>query len=165
MKACICNNFIITQYSTECMYQFNSVQSLSCVQSLWPHGLQHVRHPCRPPTPRACSNSCPLSHSNHLILWRPLQSFPASVFPNESVLCIRWPKNWSFSFTISPSNEYSGLISFRIDWLDLLAIQGTLRSLLQYHSSKASILRCSKGTQPSLWSNAHIHTCSCCSVT
>ena len=84
--------------------------------------------------------------SNHLILYRPLL-FPPSIFPsigvfsNESVLCIRWPKYWSFSFSTSPSNEYSGLISFRIDWLDLLAIQGTLKSLLQHHSSKASILR------------------------
>ena len=83
--------------------------------------------------------------SNHLILYRPL-FLPPSVFPsikvfsNESVLCIRWPKYWSFSFGISPSNEYSGLISFRMDWLDLLGIQGTLKSLLQHHSSKASIL-------------------------
>ena len=83
--------------------------------------------------------------SNHLILCRPLL-LPPSIFPsirvfsNESVLCIRWPKDWSFSFSISPSNEYSGLISFRMDLLDLLAVQGTLRSLLQHHSSKASIL-------------------------
>ena len=69
-----------------------------------------------------------------------LQSFPASVFSSESVLCIRWPKYWSFSFSISPSNEYSGLISFRIDWLDLLVVQRTLKSLLQHHSSEASIL-------------------------
>ena len=85
-----------------------------------------------------------LMPSNHLILCRPL--LPPSVFlsirvfSNESVLCIRWPKNWSFSFSISPSNECSGLISFRMNWLDLLAIQGTLKSLLQHHSSKASIL-------------------------
>ena len=83
--------------------------------------------------------------SNHLILCYPLllppSTFPSTrVFSNESVLPIRWPKNWSFSFSISPSNEYSELISFRIDWLDLLAVQGTLKSLLQYHSSKASIL-------------------------
>ena len=82
--------------------------------------------------------------SNHLILCRPLLLLPSvfpsiRVFSNESVLCIRWPKNWSFSFSISPSNEYSGPISFRIDWLDLLAVQGTLKSLLQQHSSKASI--------------------------
>ena len=85
--------------------------------------------------------------SNQLILYRPfsshLQSFPAAVFSNELVLCIRWPKYWTFSFSLSPSNEYSGLISFRIDWLDLLAVQGTLKSLLQHHSSKASILRLS----------------------
>ena len=86
--------------------------------------------------------------SNHLILCHPLLLSP-SIFPNirvfssESVLCIRWPKYWSFSFCISPSNEYSGLISFRMDWLDLLAFQGTIKSLLQHHSSKASILRCS----------------------
>ena len=83
--------------------------------------------------------------SNHLILCVPfsscLQSFPASVFSNESVLHIRWPKYWSFSFSISPSNEYSGLISFWMDWLDLLAVQGTVESLLQHHSSKASILQ------------------------
>ena len=84
--------------------------------------------------------------SNHLILYLLLLLLP-SIFPsirvisNESVLCIRWPKYWSFSFSISPSNEYSGLISFRIDWLDLLPVQGTLKSLLQHHSSKASILR------------------------
>ena len=83
--------------------------------------------------------------SNHLILCRPLL-LPPSIFPsirvfsNESVLPIRWPKYWSFSFSISPSNEYSGLISFRMDWLNLLAVQGTLKSLLQHHSSKASVL-------------------------
>ena len=86
--------------------------------------------------------------SNHFILCHPLL-LPPSIFPsirvfsNESVLCIRWPKYWSFSFNISPSNEYSGFISFRMDWLDLLAVQGTLKSLLQHHSSKASILQCS----------------------
>ena len=83
--------------------------------------------------------------SNHLILCHPLLLLPSTypsirVFPNESVLCIRWPKYWHFSFSISPSNEYSGLISFRMDWLDLLAVQGTPKSLLQRHSSKASIL-------------------------
>ena len=86
--------------------------------------------------------------SNHIILCCPLlllsSIFPSiRVYSSESVLPIRWPKYWSFSFSISPSNEYSGLISFRIDWLDLLAVQGTLKSLLQHHSSKASILRCS----------------------
>ena len=86
--------------------------------------------------------------SNHLILCHPLLLPPSiipsvGVFSNESVLRIRWPKYWSFSFSISLSNEYSGLISFRMDWLDRLAVQGTLKSLLQHHSSKASILRCS----------------------
>ena len=83
--------------------------------------------------------------SNHLILCRPLlllPSIPPSIrgFSNESTLCMRWPKYWSFNFSISPSNEHSGLISFRMDWLDLLVVQGTLKSLLQHHSSKASVL-------------------------
>ena len=86
--------------------------------------------------------------SNNLILCNPLLLLPAippsiRVFFNESALCIRWPKYWSFSFNISPSNEFSGLISFRMDWLELLAVQGTLKSLLQHHSSKASVLQCS----------------------
>ena len=86
--------------------------------------------------------------SNYLILCRSLLLLPSifpsiRVFSNESALCIRWPKYWSFSFSISPSNEHSGLISFRMDWLDLLAVQGTLKSLLQHHISKASILQCS----------------------
>ena len=86
--------------------------------------------------------------SSHLILCRPLLLLPPispsiRVFSNESTLRMRWPKYWSFSFSISPSNEHPGLISFRMDWLDLLAVQGTLKSLLQHHSSKASILRCS----------------------
>ena len=86
--------------------------------------------------------------SNHLIFCHPLLLPPSvfhsiRVFSNESVLCIRWPKYWSFNFSISPSNEHSGLLSFRMDWLDLLAVQGTLKSLLQHHSSKASILHCS----------------------
>ena len=84
--------------------------------------------------------------SNHLILYRPLLLLPSifpsiTVFSNESALHIRWPEYWSFSFSISPSNEYSGLISFRVDWLDLLAVQGILKSLLQHHSAKASILQ------------------------
>ena len=86
--------------------------------------------------------------SNHLILCHPLLLLPSifpsiRIFSNESVLHVRWPKYWSFSFSITPSNEYSGLISFRMNWLDLLAVQGTLKSLLQHHSSKASILQCS----------------------
>ena len=85
--------------------------------------------------------------SNHLILCHPLLLLPSifpsiRVFSNESALCIRWPKDWSFSFNISPSSEYSGMISFRMDWLDLLAVQRTLKSLIQHHSSEASILQC-----------------------
>ena len=96
---------------------------------------------------------------NHLILCHPLLLLPSifpsiRVFSNESALRIRWPKYWSFSFNISPSNKYSGLISFRMDWFDLLAVQGILKSLLQHHSSKASILR----YQLSLWFSSHIHT-------
>ena len=115
--------------------------------SLWPHGLQHARPPCPSPTPRVYSNSCPLSqwcHPTISSLSSPLLS--PSIFPsirgfsNESALCIRWAIYWSFSFNISPYNEHSGLISFRMDWLDLLAVQGTLKSLLQHHNSKASIL-------------------------
>ena len=117
--------------------------------SLQPHGLQHARPPCPSPTPGTYWNSCQaVMPSNHLILCCPLL-LPPSVFPsikvfsNESVLHIKWPKYWSFSFNINPSNEYSGLISFRMDWLDLLVVQRTLKSLLQRHSSKASIHRCS----------------------
>ena len=137
-----------------CRLSVSSVQfSCSVVSdSLWPHGLQHARLPCPSPTPRACSNSCPSSRWCHPTISSSvvpfsscLQSFPASggkIFSKffESVLCIRWPKYWSFSFSISPSNEYSWLISFRMDWFDLLAVPGTLKSLLQHHSSKASIL-------------------------
>ena len=98
--------------------------------------------------------------SNHLILCHPLLLLPSifpsmRVFSNESTLCIRWPKYWSFSFSISPSNEYSGPISFRMDWWALLAVQGTLKSLLQHHSSKASILWHSGF----FGSSSHIHTC------
>ena len=150
-------------------------------KSLGPHGLQHTRLSCPSLSPRACSNSCPhqallsftisqsllklmsiewVMPSNHFILCRPLILLPSifpsiRVFSNKSALHTKWPKYWSFSFNISPSNEYSGLISFRIDWFALLAVQGTLKSLLQNHNSKASIL---SGTQPSLWSNSHIHT-------
>ena len=116
--------------------------------SLWPHGLQHSRLPCPSLTPRAYSNSCPsrsVMPSNHLILCHPLLLLPPippsiRVFSNESVLHIKRPKKWSCSFSISLSSDYSGRISFRMDWLDLLAVQGTLKSLLQHHSSNASIL-------------------------
>ena len=109
--------------------------------SLWLHGLQHARLPCPSPTPAACSNSCPSSRSCHPIsssvvpfssCFQPLPAF--RVFSKESVLRFRWPKYWSFSFSISHSNEYSGLISFRIDLFDLLAVQGTLKSFLQHRS-------------------------------
>ena len=111
--------------------------------SVWPQKLQHARPPCPSPTPGVYPNSCPLSRWCHLTIssCRPLL-LPHSIFPNirvfsnESALCIRWPKYWSFSFNISPSNEHPGLTSFRMDWLDLLAVQGTLKSLLQHHSSK-----------------------------
>ena len=131
---------------------FNSVQFSHSVvsDSLWPHGLQHARPPCPSPTPRdmqthvhrigdAIQPSHPL-----LSLLLPLSIFSSiRVFSNESILRIRWPKYWNFSFSISPSSEYSGLISFRVDWLDLFAVQGTLKSLFQHHRSKASILQCS----------------------
>ena len=119
----------------------------SCL-SLQPDGLQHTRPLCPSPTPRLYSNSCPLSRwCQPTILSSPLLLLPSifpsiRVFSNELALCIRWPKYWSFSFNISSSNENLGLISFRMDWLDLLAIQGTLKSLLQHHSSKTSILQC-----------------------
>ena len=126
--------YVVSQFS-------HSVSS----DSLRPHGLQHTRLPCPSPTPGAYLRPSSLMPSSHLILCPPLL-LPPSVFPSirvfssKSVLCIRWPKNWSFSLIISPSSEYSGLVSFRMDWLDLLAVQGTLKSLRQHHSSKASIL-------------------------
>ena len=126
--------------------------------SLWPHGLQHARLPCPSPSPRVCSNSCPLTWWCHPTISSSvvpfsscLQSFPAiRVFSNKSALHIRWPKDWSFSFSTSPSNEYSGFISFRIDWLDLLAIQGSLKNPLQNHSSK--MVR-----SPMVWLVEHCH--------
>ena len=128
----------------------NSVQfSCSVVfNALRPHGPQHTRLPCPSPTLGDYSNSCPLSRWCHPTISSfvvpfssSLQSFQASVFSNESALPIKWPKYWSFTFNICPSNEHLGLISFRMDWWDILAVQGTLKSLLQYHSSKASILQ------------------------
>ena len=128
--------------------QFSSVQLLSHVNSLRPHESQHTRPPCPSPTPGVHSNSCPSSRSCHPAISSSVvpfsscpQSLPASVFSNESTLHMRWLKYGSFSFSIIPSKEHLGLISFRMDWLDLLAVQGTLKSLLQRHSSKASILR------------------------
>ena len=125
------------------------VQSLSRVR-LWTQGLQRARLPCPSLTPRVCSNACPLSQWCHpiIILCRPLIFLP-SIFPsirvffNDSALQIRWPRYWSFNFSSSPSNEYFELISFRIDWFDLLAFPGILKSLLQHHHLKTSILSCS----------------------
>ena len=130
---------------------FSSVQSLSRVWFF----VTPWNAACQAPLSITNSRSLPkltsiesMMPSNHLILCRPLL-LPPSIFPsikvfsNESALCIRWLKYWSFSFNISPSNKHSGLISFRMDWLDLLAVQGTFKSLLQHHSSKAAILQCS----------------------
>ena len=108
--------------------------------SLRPHKSQHARPACPSPTPGVHTNSCP---SSRLILCRPLLLLPPippsiRVFSKESTLHLRWPKYWSFSFSISPSNQHPGLISFRMDWLDLLAVQGTLKSLLQHHSSSTN---------------------------
>ena len=122
-----------------------SVSQFSCSvmsDSLWPHESQYARLPCPSPTPGVHPNSCASSQwchpaiSSSVILF----SCPQSLLALES-FPIRWPKYWSFSLSISPSNEHPGLVSFRMDWLDLLAVQGTLKSLLQHHSSKASILQ------------------------
>ena len=130
----------------------------SCL-TLWPHGLQHTRLPWPSPSPWVCSNSCPLSQWCHPTISSSVvpfsscpQSFPASGTFAESSLHIRWPKYWSFS--LSTSNAYSGLISFRIDWLDFLEVQGILKSLLSTTAQKHQFF----GIQPSLWSNSHIHT-------
>ena len=116
--------------------------------SLWSNGLQHARLPCWSPTPGACSDSCPLSWWCHPTISSPvipfscLQSFPASgSFLLSQFFTSGGQVYWSFSFSTSPPNEYSGLVSFRIDWFDLLAVQGTLKSLLQHHSSKSLILQ------------------------
>ena len=117
--------------------------------SLWPNGLHHARLPCPSPIPGACSNSCPSSWCCHptisssVVPFFCLQSPSIRVFSSESDLRIWWPKYWSFSFSISPSSGFSQLISFRIDWFDLLAVQWTRKSPLQHHSSKASVLWCS----------------------
>ena len=138
---------LVGEISSHILFQFShSVVSAS----LRPHEPQYTRPPCPSPTPGVYPNPCALSLWCHPTISSSvvpfsscLQSFPASRFSSESVLRIRWPKYWSFSFNINPSNEHSGLISFRIEWLDLLAVQGTLKSLLEHHSSKASILECS----------------------
>ena len=139
---------VFAQYVS--LYPFWLLMLFSCSglsESLPSHGLQHARIPCPLPSPRVCSKSCPLSQWSHPNISSSvapfsscLQSFLASGFFPMSALHISWPKYWSFSFSISPSNEYSGLISFRTDWFDFLAVQGTLKSLLQHHNAKASIL-------------------------
>jgi len=141
---------------------FSSVQSLSCVQLFVTPWIAA----CQASLSTTNSRSLPklmsiesMMPSNHLILCRPLRLLPSifpnvRVFSNETALRIRWPKYWSYSFNVCPSNEHPGLISFRMGWLDLLAVQGTLKSLLQHHSSKASIF----STQPSSQSNSHTHT-------
>ena len=133
--------------------QFSSIQFSHSVvsDSLRSHESQHARPLCPSPTPRVYSNSCPSSRWCHPAILSsvvPFSSCPPippsiRVFSKESTLCMRWPKYWNFSFNISPSNEHPGLISSRMDWLDLLAVQGTLKGLLQHHSSKLSIVRCS----------------------
>ena len=135
----ICDNYIVSSV------QFSrSVMS----KSLWCHESQHATPPCPSPTPGVHSDSRPSSQWCHPAISSSVvpfsscpQSLPASVFSNESTLHISWPKYWSFSFSIIPSKEIPGLIFFRMDWLDLLAVQGTLKSLLQNHSLKASILQ------------------------
>ena len=137
------------------MLQFSSV-----AQSCDPMDCSTPGFPVHHPTPRACSNSSieSVMPSNHLILCRLLLLLPSilpsiRVFSSELFFCIRWPKYWRFSYSISPSNEQSGLISFRMDWFDLCAVQGTLKSLFRHHNLKVSILQCS-----ALWSISHIHT-------
>ena len=132
------------------LFPLSSIQSLSCVwffETPWTAARQaslSITNSQSLLKPVSIESVMP---SNHLILCHPLllpSIFPSiRVFSKESALSIRWPKYWSFSFNVSPSNEYSGLISFRMDWLDLLAVQGTLKSLFQFHSSKASVVRCS----------------------
>ena len=129
--------------------QFSSVQSLSCVQlfvTLWTAARQSSLSITNSQSLLKLTSIESVMPFNHLILCHPLLLLPSifpsiRVFSNESILHTRWPKYWSFSFDISPSNEYSGLIFFRMDWLDLIAVEGTLKSLLQHHSSQASILQ------------------------
>ena len=145
---------------------FTSVQISRSVMfnSLQPHGLQHTRLPCPSSSPGACSNSCPsksVMQSKQLILCRPLLLQPSifptiRVFSSESVFPIRWPKYWSFSFSISPPNGYSGLISFRMDWLDLL--EGLSKGLSRVFSNTTVQKHQFFGTWRSLWSNSYTHT-------
>ena len=153
---CVCTYTHISKYILllfGCLVMSDSLQS---------HGLQHARLPCSSPSPGALlklMSTEVVTASNHLVLCHPLllllSIFPSiRVFPNESAFHIRWPKYWSFSFSISPSNEYSGLISFMIDWLDLLAVQGLSRVFSNTTVQKHQFF----GAQLSLWANSHIHT-------
>ena len=148
---CLCTTDVLGFMCLISSVQFSTVHSLSCVRLFatpWtaaPQASLSITNCQTLPKPMSIESVMP---SNHLILYRPLLLLPSifpsiRVFSNESALRIRWPNYWSFRFSVSPSNEHPGLISFRMDWLDLLAVQGTLRSLLQHHSSKASILLCS----------------------
>ena len=140
-------NFLANPMTVKILKWF-SVHFTSAAQlclTLRPQESQHARTPCPSPTPRVYSNSCPSSQWCHPTISSsvvPFSSCPQSLpaCSNESTLHVRWPNYWSFSFSVSPTSEHPGLISFRMDWLDLLAVQGTLKSLLQHHSSKASIL-------------------------
>ena len=143
----ICMQACSFTYSRVQFFATLSVQPLSRVLLFQLHGLQHTRPPCPSPTPRVYPNPCPLSQCCHptissfVIPFSCLQSFPASrSFQMSQLFASGGQKYWSFIFSINPSSEHSGLISFRMDWLDLLAVQGTLKSLLQHHSSKASVL-------------------------
>ena len=144
----------------KCCTQSDQFSCPVMYDSLQPREPQHARPPCPSPTPGVHSNSCPLSRWCHPAISSSVvpfsscsQSLPASVFSSESILRMRWPKYWSFSFSIIPSKAHPGLISFRRDWLDLLAVQGTLKNLLQCHSSKHELF----GTQLSSQPNSHIH--------
>ena len=130
--------FIMFNKYNTCLLQFSSVQSVSLSNSLWPHGLQHARTPCPSPTPRAYSNSCPLSRWCHPTISSSVVLISFHLQSTKHRVPFKWvsstqqvAKFWSFSFSISPSNEYSRLIFFRTNWLDLLAVQGTLKTLLQ----------------------------------
>ena len=150
-KACHCYHcfpsYVPWIDGTRCHDQFSSVQSLSHSWLFATCEWQDTRPPCPSPFPGVLPSSCPLNQWCHPTISSSvalfsfcLQSFPASGSSNQSALHIRWPKYWSFSFRISPSSEYSVLISFRIDWFDFLAVQGTLKSLFQHHSLKALVL-------------------------
>ena len=135
----MCVFILISHTSSRLVLQSVQFRCSVVSDSLQPHESQHARPPCPSPTPGVHSNSHPSSRWCHPAISSSVvpfsscpQSLPASVFPNESTLHMRWPKYWSFSFSLSPSKEHPGLISFKMDWLDLLAVQGTLRSLLQY---------------------------------